>query len=143
MARRIRGKKQRQAKWPRKKTSHGRVKQRLRSKNKRGAGNRFKAAISKIRKLSPHLQVQAMKVANAKFIRCLCSAVKKLKKKRLSPKVTAGFQRNAKKIRTLVSPKTSLTAKRNMLTSRSGGFLPLLLAGLGGSLISNILGSGR
>lgn len=103
-----------------------------------GGRKRFTAAIRKIRKLSPGLQVQAMRAANDKFIRCMCSAVKRLKNKKLPAKVTVGFRRNAKRIRKLVNPKTNMKVKRSMLT-RSGGFLPLLLAGLGGSLIGNLL----
>ena len=106
---------------------------------KGGGGKTFKAVIGKLKKLSPGLQVQAMRSANNRFIRCMCSAVRKLKNKRLSSKVTAGMHRNAKKIRKLISPKTSIRAKRRML-SHKGGFLPLLLAGLGGSLVSSLLG---
>lgn len=110
----------------------------------KGAGRqRFVAAIRKLRKLQPTLQVQAMRSANDKFIRCMCSAVRKLKTKRLPAKLTAGLQRNAKKIRKLIKPSTSVRVKRKML-SHKGGFLPLLLAGLaglaGGPLLSGLLG---
>lgn len=121
----------------RRKTLHGRAR---RFKGGGGGGaKRFTTAIRKIRKLSPALQVEAMRAANDKFIRCMCRAVRKLKNKRLSPKLTADMQRNAKKIRKLIHPKTSIRTKRNML-SRRGGFLPLLLAGLAGPLISNLIG---
>lgn len=113
---------------------------------KGGNSRRFVAAIRKLRKLRPDLQVQAMRSANDKFIRCMCKAVRNLKTKRLPPKLTIGLKRNAKKIRKLIKPNTSIRAKRKMLSHR-GGFLPLLLAGLaglaGGPLLSGLLGGER
>ena len=140
MARRSRGKKRRGAGGSRRGGMRFRGTRRRAGAGRRGGGVRkFKAAIRKIGKMPAGLQVQAMRAANDNFIRCMCRAVRKLKNKRLSPKVTAGMKRNSKKIRKLINPKTSMSVKRNML-SRSGGFLPLLLAGLAGSTLSGLLG---
>ena len=139
MPRRSRGKKRRGAGRSQRGGNRFRGSRRVGAGTRGGGARKFEAAIQKIRKMTPTLQVQAMRAANDKFIRCMCGAVRKLKNKRLSPKVTAGMKRNSKKIRKLINPKTSMSVKRNML-SRKGGFLPLLLAGLAGSTLSGLLG---
>ena len=157
MMRRSRGKKHRRRGGGRRKVKHrgGRFQGSRRVKGGRFRGSRrvkggnagrhhFTATIRKLRKLRPGQQVQAMMSANDKFIRCMCSAVRKLKSKRLPPNLTVGFHRNANKIRKLIDPNTSLRAKRGML-SHKGGFLPMLLAGLAaaplvGNLLSGITG---
>ena len=106
----------------------------------RGAGaKKFKSAIRQMRLLKPPQQLQAMKVANDKFIKHMCREVRKLKHKQLSKPLQVRMQKNAKKIRKLISPRTSMRVKRRLVTQR-GGFLPLVLGALAGNVLGSLFG---
>ena len=115
---------------------HSRVNKRKRKQR----GGKFNATLSRIRKLSPTQRRQAMTIANDKFIRQFLSNVKKLRKAKLHPSMTKKLKRHSRALRKLVSKKTSLKAKRKVL-SQQGGFLPLLLAALPavGSIVGGII----
>ena len=119
----------------------GRFRGRRRGGTQRGGKvQKFKIAVQKLKRLKPSQQVQAMKMANNRFIKHMCSEVKKLKYKPLPAPLQSRVKKNAKRIRKLVNAKTSMRAKRRMLTQQGGGFLPLILAGLAAPLIGKILG---
>ena len=113
-------------------SSQGR--RRKRGKGKRGKRTRrvnassvnFRTAMGRLRRLKPHHQCQAMKVANNDFIKEMCTHIRKLRhKKNLSRKQRHGLMRYAPKLRTLVNGKVSLKKKRSLLSQR-GGFLPMI-----------------
>ena len=111
----------------RKRTKKGRKR---RARLIRGGGKKkFINIIHRLKKLKCKDQAHALSLANDKFIRQFCCHIKRLKHAKLSPKVTAGLKRHAKKIRKLISPKTSVQTKRKMLSQR-GGFIPLIIPGL-------------
>ena len=86
----------------------------------------FKTALGRLRRLKPHHQCEAMKVANNDFIKQMCLHVKKLRHKpNLNRKQREGLHRYAPKLRTLASNRVSLKKKRDVLSQR-GGFLPML-----------------
>lgn len=93
---------------------------------RRGNGASFSNAMRKLSSLRPPQRVQAMKLANDKFVRQFCQKVKGLQRARLSPSVQKQLRRKSKHLRKLVSPKTSVRTKRGMLTQR-GGFLSALI----------------
>lgn len=103
---------------------------RKRQGGKRRSGKRSKGAfvnaLKKLSSLRPPQRVEAMKMANNNFVRKFCQNVNSLRRARLSPSLRKRLQRKSKKLRKLVSPKTSVGSKRKMLTQR-GGFLSLLL----------------
>ena len=90
---------------------------------------KFRNVVQELKRLKPPQRIKAMKVANNKFIRHFCSEVRKLKYRPLSSALQGRMTQNSKKIRKLINAKTSMQAKRRMLTQR-GGFLPLLLSAL-------------
>ena len=122
----------------------GRFRGRRRGGKRRGGAQRggklqkFKSAVQKLKRLKPSQQVQAMKMANSRFIKHMCSEVRKLKYKPLPAPLQSRVRKNAKRIRKFVNTKTSMRAKRRMLTQQGGGFLPLILAGLAAPLIGKI-----
>ena len=122
------------------KTKHT-SRRRKRVKGRRGKANSksFATTLRNLSSLPPSQRVQAMKSANDKFIRQFCNSVKKLRHHPVSPHTSKQLRRQSKKLRKLVSAKTSISTKRRMLSQR-GGFLPMLLApiisALAGTLIS-------
>ena len=111
------------------------TKRRSNKKKKRGgrrksSASSFRVVLKKVRKLRPSQRAQAMKIANNKFINDLSRQVKKLQYARVSPKMQKRLKRQSKKLRKFTNRKTGILAKRRMLTSQRGGFLPLLLAAL-------------
>ena len=103
-----------------------------------GAQRAFKASLHKLAKLRPTQRVQAMKAANNAFIRHMSREVKKLRCKRVSPALRRRFSKHSTQMRRFTSNKTSMKEKRRLLGQR-GGILPLILAGLAGTLASSIL----
>lgn len=103
-------------------------------------GGKFNATLSRLRKLSPTQRRQAMTIANDKFIRQLLSNVKKLRNANLHPSMSKKLKRHSTTLRKLVNDRTSLKAKRKVLSQR-GGFLPLLLAALPavGSIVGGLI----
>lgn len=101
----------------------------------------FMKLIHRLRKLKAPQRQQAMKVANDKFIRDLCTRVKTLRKaKGIQPSLRKKLKRHVKTLRKLTNSKTALKTKRKMLSQR-GGFLPLLLAALPalGSILGGVI----
>ena len=92
-------------------------------------------------KLSASQRLQAMKVANNKFINDLSNQVKKLRRARISPKIRKRLSQQSKNLRKFTSRKTPVSAKRRMLTQQRGGILPLLFAALPalGSIVGGII----
>ena len=121
------------------------IKRRRTNKRKRNTSRRksssFCATLKKIKKLTPSQRIQAMKLANNKFINDMSRQVKKLRRARVSPKMRKRLSHQSKNLRKFANPKTTLSAKRHMLTQQRGGFLPLLLAALPalGSIIGGVV----
>ena len=110
-----------------KRTSSKRRSTRRRAPAKRSASSvNFRTAMGRLRRLKPHHQCQAMKLANNDFIKQMCTHIRKLRHKRgLNHKQVDGLRRHAPKLRTLANTKVSLKKKRNLLSQR-GGFLPMI-----------------
>ena len=79
----------------------------------------------RLKKLKPHHQCQAMRMANNSFIRQMCTHVKKLRYKKLKVKQAQALKRHASKLRSLSNPRVSIASKRKIMSQR-GGFLSLL-----------------
>ena len=94
---------------------------------KRTGRTSFVNALRRLSKLRPTQRVEAMKLANNKFIQQFCSNVKKLRHAGVSSAHQKRMRRQSKNIRKLISAKTSYNMKRKMLTQRGGFLLPLLL----------------
>ena len=89
----------------------------------------FNKVIRGLQKLKPQDRHKAMSAANGKFINQFCSRVRRLRCAKLPAQKAKILKRHSKKIRKLINKKTSLKAKRKMLSQR-GGFLGAILAGL-------------
>ena len=109
-----------------------------RRRNASCARSSFSGVLKKIMKLPTSQRVQAMKIANNKFINDLSNNVKKLRYARVAPKLQKKLSHQSKNLRKFTNSKTSVLTKRRMLTQQRGGFLPLLLAAL--PALSSILG---
>lgn len=107
--------------------------------NSRRKSSSFGTVFKKVMKLSPSQRIQAMKIANNKFINDLSRQVQQLRRVRVSPKMQKRLRRQAKNLRKFTNRKTSVLTKRRMLTQQRGGFLPLLMAAL--PLIGRAVGS--
>ena len=120
-----------------------RANKRKRRNSRRKKSSSFHTVFKKVMKLSPSQRIQAMKLANNKFISDMSRQVKKLRHARVSPKMQKRLKRQSKNLRKFTNRKTSIATKRRMLTQQRGGFLPLLLAALPavGGLIRGIFGS--
>ena len=122
-----------------------RVAQRKKAVRRRRGKTSSKSFVTALRRLSslrPSQRIQAVKLANDKFIRQFCNGVKKLRHRPVPPRTLKQLRRQSTKLRKLVSAKTSIKAKRNMLTQR-GGFLPMLIAPLISALAGSIVGAIR
>jgi len=110
------------------------------SKRKTSSSSSFKVVLNRIKKLKPAQRMQAMKLANNKFINDFTREVKKLRYARMSPKMKTRLRRQSKNLNKFISRKTTVANRRRMLTQR-GGFLPLLLAALPalGSIIGGVI----
>ena len=102
-------------------------KRRSKKRSKKRGKNAFATALQRLTNLRPPQRVQAMKVANDTFVRQFCQKVKSLRRARLPPSLRKRLSHNSKHLRKLVSPKTSVTSKRHMLTQQRGGFLLSIL----------------
>ena len=118
-----------------------RRKQRSRFHSKKHGGRlaKFRSVIKQLKHLKPPQRVKAMKVANNKFIKHMCGEVRRLQYKPLPTPIQNRMKQNARKIRKLINRKTSMLAKRRMLTQR-GGFLPLLLGALAAPIVGPLVG---
>ena len=107
---------------------------------RRKAGSKsFVNAVQRLKSLRPSQRVNAMKLANDKFIQQFCKNVKKLKHAPVSTSVRKRLRHQSKKLGKLVSGKTSIKVKRKMLTQR-GGILPLIIGPLIGAIARGLLG---
>jgi hypothetical protein len=82
-----------------------------------------------------------MSIANNKFIRDFSAQVKKLRtRKDIPTAIRKKLKRHSLRLRKLANKRTSVAAKRKILSQR-GGFLPLLLAALPavGSIIGGVI----
>ena len=103
---------------------------------------KFRSALLQLKRLKPHHQCEAMKMANNGFIRQMCTHVKKLRRAKLSGKQVKSLKRHSHKLRALANAKVSLARKRKLLSQR-GGFLPLILPLLGSIVGPAIKGIAR
>ena len=94
------------------------------------SNTKFRSALLQLKRLKPHHQCEAMKMANNGFIRQMCTHVKKLRRTKLNGKQIQSLKRHRNKLRALANANVSLTRKRKLLSQRSG-FLPLLIPLLG------------
>ena len=98
-------------------------------RSKKTCKSSFTKALRQLKRLKGNEQRQAMTMANDGFIRQFCSRVKKLKRAKLSPKLSSKLRRHRKKLRMLTNNRTSIKRKRKALSQR-GGIFPLLMAAL-------------
>ena len=105
---------------------------------KQSCSAKFKRILHRLKTLKPCHRKQAISLANNRFIRDLCSEVKKLRTtQNVDPKLRNKLHQHAPELRKLANKTTSIKSKRKILT-QSGGFLPLLLAAL--PAVGSILG---
>ena len=95
----------------------------------------FNKVIRGIQKLKPRDRCKALSMANGKFINQFCNRVRRLRSAKLPSRKAKHLRRHSKQIRKLINKKTSLKAKRKMLSQR-GGFLGAIL----GALVPTLLG---
>ena len=105
---------------------------------KRPKKTAFANAVRKLSRLRAPQRVQAMKLANNNFVRQFCQNVNQLRHARLPPHMEKKLQQSSTKLRKLVSRKTSLKSKRDMLAQR-GGFLGFLLPILLKTVLGKVL----
>lgn len=105
---------------------------------------KFIHALKKLKQLKPLHRTQAMRMANNTFIRRMCSEIRKVRYKDISPKKAKPLKRYRKTLQKLSNNKTSLVTKRKLLSQR-GGFLgaliPTLLGGIVAPAIGKLVGS--
>ena len=90
----------------------------------------FSNAVRRLKRLKASDQHQAMSMANKTFIRQFCMMIKKLKHAKLSPKHQTALKKHRKKIHKLLSSRTGMSKRRQMLTQGGGGFLKSLLSAI-------------
>ena len=118
-----------------------RVSQHKKTIKRRGDNTKpFVTTLRKLSSLHPSQRVETMKSVNDRFIRQFCNSVKKLRHHPVSPHTLIQLRRQSKKLRKLVSAKTSINTKRRMLSQR-GGFLPLILAPIISALAGSVIGA--
>ena len=106
-------------------------------KRRRGKGNTqsFVTTLRRLLSLRPSQRIQAMKLANDKFIQQFCNSIKKLRHTPVSPRVQRQLQQQSRNLRKLVSTKTNISTKRKMLCQRgSGAFKRGLIGALAGAI---------
>ena len=106
-----------------------------RKQRSRKSSTKFRNALLRLKKLKPHHQSEAMKMANNGFVREMCSHVKKLRHAKIEGNRSSALKRHATKLRSLANSKIAISKKRKILSQR-GGFLPLLIPA-----ITSVLGS--
>ena len=99
---------------------------RRRRQSKKRKNNKFSKAISSLRKMKSNDRYDAIRYANDNFIRDICSQIKKLKHKKLTPQQQQIVKKYRSKLKVLCSRRSSIKKKRQTL-SQKGGFLPFLL----------------
>lgn len=102
---------------------------------------RFNKALSILKSMKKSDRCKAIASSNNKFIRDFCTAVKKLRSKKVSPKLRKRLAPYKGQLRKLANPKVSIGSKRKVLTQRGGVILPLLaplLAPLIGPVVRSV-----
>ena len=100
------------------------TRRRRRSTNRKNA--KFSKAIMALRKMKSSDRYNAIRFANDKFIRDLCSKINKVRRMKLSPQQQAIVKKYRSKLKVLCNRRTSIKKKRQTL-SQKGGILPLVL----------------
>ena len=99
--------------------------QSVKRRKKTQSATKFAKTIQQLKKLPQRNRLQAIQLANDSFIREFCNHVKRLKHSSLTPKQHRFIRAHKAKLRKLVNTRTSVQAKRRLL-SQKGGFLGLL-----------------
>lgn len=100
---------------------------RRRHGGKKSSSSNFSHALRRLKKLKASDQHQAMKMANAAFIRQFCNHLKKLKHTKVSSKSRKVLRKHKSQLRKLINGRTSLSKRRHMLSQNGGGFLKDIL----------------
>lgn len=119
------------------------VKQRRKGKTRRSNSQKrghFRQILMKVKKLKSPQRLQALRLANSKFIREFCSHVRKLRHAKLSQTKMKKLKRHSKILRKLANNKSSIKVKRQILSQKGSGFIFPLLASLIPSVIGSIVG---
>ena len=98
---------------------------RRRKQTAKRKNSKFSKAISSLRKMRPNERHDAIRHANDRFIRDLCSKLGKLKRKKLTEEERKFVKKHKSKLKVLCNRRNSIAKKRRML-SQKGGLLPLL-----------------
>ena len=111
----------------------------------RRAPSKFAKAIQALKRMRPSQRCIAIRHANDRFIRDMVSHVRKLRNKKLSPKMVKQVKRHSQNLRWIANPKISLKKKRNRLAQKGGlAFLPLLapiIGAVAAPIINKVLGN--
>lgn len=107
--------------------------------------SKFAKAIQALKRMRPSQRCIAIRHSNDRFIRDMVSHVRKLRNKKLSPKMVKQVKRHSQKLRWIANPKISLKKKRSRLAQKGGlAFLPLLaplIGAVAGPIINKIMGN--
>ena len=98
---------------------------RRRKQTAKRKNSKFSKAISSLRKMRPNDRYDAIRHANDRFIRDLCSKIGKLKRKKLTEEERKFVKKHKSKLKVLCNRGNSIKKKRRML-SQKGGFIPFL-----------------
>ena len=116
-----------------------------RKTKRRRAPTKFVKAIRELKHMRPSQRCIAIRHSNDRFIRDVVSHVRKLRNKKLSPKMLKQVKRHSKHLRWIANPKISLKKKRQRLSQKGGfAFLPLLaplIGAVAAPLINKVLGN--
>ena len=96
-------------------------------KKSRRTSSKFVKAIQTLKRMRPKQRYIAIRHSNDKFIRDVVSHVRKLRNRKLSPKMKGIVKKHTKSLRLLANGKVSLKRKRNRLSQKGGGILGVLL----------------
>ena len=116
------------------------VRQKTRRRRRKQRGKKvsnFSNALRRLKKLKASDQQEAMKMANATFIRQFCQVLRKLKHTRLSAKKRRALQKYKRELRQLVGAKTSISKRRHLLSQKGGGILKSILSAI--PIVGNVL----
>lgn len=108
-----------------------------RKKKKVSSHSNFSHALRRLKKLKANDQQEAMKMANASFIRQFCKVLKKLKRTKLSSKNRRALQKYRKQLRQLTNAKATISKQRRLLTQQGGGIIKSILSAI--PVVGNIL----
>ena len=98
----------------------------VKKRSRRGKVLKFAQTLDKLRRLPRAKQYQAVRVANNKFLQKIADTLNKIRRAKVSAKMRQRLRQKAPELRAMVSKRTPLSKKRQILTQR-GGILPLLM----------------